>query len=109
MKIPSYATLERVVHRRSIEQYNTDSSRILKTLCLYFQFLNNNILSFIRYVSFGCCYNFAPFSYYARSANISNTEFPRLASEDFNACQSIYQEELKLLERFVFSRIKDDP
>ncbi|KAK1397769.1 hypothetical protein POM88_007632 [Heracleum sosnowskyi] len=35
------------------------------------------------------------------SANISNTEFPKLALEDFNACQSIYQEELKLLESWT--------
>lgn len=41
------------------------------------------------------------FFFYASSANISNTDLQRLASEDYNACQYIYQEELKLLERFV--------
>ncbi|KAL8147087.1 hypothetical protein AgCh_004709 [Apium graveolens] len=61
LMIPYYATLERLVYRRTIEQYNTDNSRILKTLSL--------------------------------SANISSTEFPRLALEDVNACQCIYQEE----------------
>ncbi|XP_063949616.1 ent-kaurene synthase TSP4, chloroplastic isoform X2 [Daucus carota subsp. sativus] len=69
LKFPYYATLERVVHRRSIEQYNTGNLRILKTLCL--------------------------------SENISNTEFPRFAMEDFNTSQSIYQEELKLLESWT--------
>lgn len=40
-------------------------------------------------------------SFLSSSENISNTEFPRFAMEDFNTSQSIYQEELKLLERFV--------
>lgn len=36
-----------------------------------------------------------------RSSNISNEDYLRLAVEDFNACQSIYREELKGLERWV--------
>ncbi|KAL8147274.1 ent-kaurene synthase-like 1 isoform X1 [Apium graveolens] len=69
LKFPDYANLERLVHVRSIKNYNTDSSRILKT-------------SYI-------------------SENISNTNLQRFALEDFNACQSIYQEELRLLESWV--------
>ncbi|KVH97317.1 Terpene synthase, metal-binding domain-containing protein, partial [Cynara cardunculus var. scolymus] len=36
-----------------------------------------------------------------RSPNISNEDYIRLAVEDYNACQSIYREELKGLERWV--------
>ncbi|XP_076950310.1 ent-kaurene synthase 2, chloroplastic-like [Bidens hawaiensis] len=36
-----------------------------------------------------------------RSTNISNKDYLRFAVEDFNACQSIYREELKGLERWV--------
>ncbi|XP_071686924.1 ent-kaurene synthase 1, chloroplastic-like [Rutidosis leptorrhynchoides] len=36
-----------------------------------------------------------------RSSNISNEDFLRLAVEDYNACQSIYREELKGVERWV--------
>nr|Q9XEI0.1 RecName: Full=Ent-kaurene synthase 2, chloroplastic; Short=SrKS2; Flags: Precursor [Stevia rebaudiana]AAD34295.1 kaurene synthase [Stevia rebaudiana] len=35
------------------------------------------------------------------SSNISNTDYLRLAVEDFYTCQSIYREELKGLERWV--------
>ncbi|XWS27629.1 hypothetical protein CRYUN_Cryun26dG0134000 [Craigia yunnanensis] len=35
------------------------------------------------------------------SSSIGNKDFIRLAVEDFNACQSIYREELKQLERWV--------
>ncbi|CAI9279040.1 unnamed protein product [Lactuca saligna] len=35
------------------------------------------------------------------SLNISNEDFLRLAVDDFNACQSIYREEIKDLERWV--------
>ncbi|CAH1416468.1 unnamed protein product [Lactuca virosa] len=35
------------------------------------------------------------------SLNISNEDYLRLAVEDFNACQSIYREEIKDLERWV--------
>ncbi|KAI3719553.1 hypothetical protein L6452_20455 [Arctium lappa] len=35
------------------------------------------------------------------SSNISNEDYLRLAVEDFNACQSVYREELKSLERWV--------
>ncbi|KAL8227855.1 hypothetical protein R6Q57_015439 [Mikania cordata] len=35
------------------------------------------------------------------SSNICNTDYLRLAVEDFNTCQSIYREELKGLERWV--------
>ncbi|CAI9290934.1 unnamed protein product [Lactuca saligna] len=36
-----------------------------------------------------------------RSSNISNTDYIRLAVEDFNACQSIHRVELEGLERWV--------
>ncbi|CAH1447740.1 unnamed protein product [Lactuca virosa] len=36
-----------------------------------------------------------------RSSNISNTDYLRLAVEDFNACQSIHRVELEGLERWV--------
>ncbi|XP_076946242.1 ent-kaurene synthase 2, chloroplastic-like [Bidens hawaiensis] len=36
-----------------------------------------------------------------RSSNISNKDYLTFAVEDFNACQSIYREELKGLERWV--------
>ncbi|KVH97311.1 Terpene synthase, metal-binding domain-containing protein [Cynara cardunculus var. scolymus] len=36
-----------------------------------------------------------------RSLNISNEDYLTLAVEDFNACQSIYREEIKGLERWV--------
>ncbi|KAM0017121.1 putative ent-kaurene synthase [Helianthus debilis subsp. tardiflorus] len=36
-----------------------------------------------------------------RSSNISNTDYIRLAEEDYNACQSLYRGELKDLERWV--------
>ncbi|KAI3498200.1 hypothetical protein L1887_33969 [Cichorium endivia] len=35
------------------------------------------------------------------SSNISNKDYLKLALQDFNACQSIYREELKDLERWV--------
>lgn len=53
LKFPDYATLERLVHRRSIKNYNTDSSRILKTSYMYISSLvgTMSILSFMRNVS----------------------------------------------------------
>lgn len=36
-----------------------------------------------------------------RSLSFGNKDFLRLAVEDFNACQSVYREELKQLERWV--------
>nr|AUZ98428.1 ent-kaurene synthase isoform X2 [Trachyspermum ammi] len=64
-----------MVNRRNIEQYNVDSTRILKT------------------------------SYC--SPNIGNADFERLAVDDFNFCQSIQQEELKLLESWVVDNSLD--
>ncbi|XP_007022741.2 PREDICTED: ent-kaur-16-ene synthase, chloroplastic isoform X1 [Theobroma cacao] len=69
LEFPHYASLERLVHRRNIENYAVDNIRMLKT------------------------------SYC--SSSIGNKDLLRLAVEDFNACQSIYREELKQLERWV--------
>ncbi|PPD87234.1 hypothetical protein GOBAR_DD15806 [Gossypium barbadense] len=40
-------------------------------------------------------------SEYFISSSIGNKDFLRLAVEDYNACQSMYREELKQLERWV--------
>ncbi|MBA0733268.1 hypothetical protein Gogos_017303, partial [Gossypium gossypioides] len=40
-------------------------------------------------------------SLHASSSSIGNKDFLRLAVEDYNACQSMYREELKQLERWV--------
>ncbi|MBA0823191.1 hypothetical protein Goarm_019938 [Gossypium armourianum] len=69
LEFPPYASLERLVYRRNIVNYDVDDIRMLKS------------------------------SY--SSLSIGNKDFLRLAVEDFNACQSIYREELKQLERWV--------
>ncbi|KAB2044639.1 hypothetical protein ES319_D01G104900v1 [Gossypium barbadense] len=69
LEFPHYASLERLVYRRNIVNYDVDDIRMLKS------------------------------SY--SSLSIGNKDFLRLAVEDFNACQSIYREELKQLERWV--------
>ncbi|KAI4323266.1 hypothetical protein L6164_022886 [Bauhinia variegata] len=69
LKFPSHANLERLLNRRTMQNFDVDNTRILKT-------------------SF-------------RSTNLANQEFLNLAVDDFNICQSIQQEELKQLARWV--------
>ncbi|KAI4323268.1 hypothetical protein L6164_022888 [Bauhinia variegata] len=69
LKFPSHANLERLLNRRTMQNFDVDNTRILKT-------------------SF-------------RSTNLANQEFLNLAVDDFNICQSIQQEELRQLARWV--------
>ncbi|CAN1297574.1 Ent-kaur-16-ene synthase, chloroplastic [Linum perenne] len=59
---PFKEDLERLTHRRNIEQYCTDNTRTMKS-------------------SFSC-------------SSFGNEDFLRLATEDFNFCQSLHQKEL---------------
>ncbi|XP_017639059.1 ent-kaurene synthase, chloroplastic isoform X1 [Gossypium arboreum] len=76
LEFPHYASLERLVYRRNIVNYDVDDTRMLKS------------------------------SY--SSLSIGNKDFLRLAVEDFNACQSVYREELKQLERWVREKRLDN-
>ncbi|KAK7243760.1 hypothetical protein RIF29_38571 [Crotalaria pallida] len=75
LNFPHYANWERLLNRRSMEHYNVEETRILKTS--------------YRWAS-SCS-----------SRNLANQEFLKLAVEDFNICQSIHSEELKQLSRWV--------
>ncbi|KAM0916835.1 hypothetical protein ACQ4PT_009873 [Festuca glaucescens] len=68
LKFPFYATMERLDHKRNIEQFDARGSQMLKT----------------EYVP--CCVN---------------QDLMSLAVEDFTFSQSIYQDELRHLERWA--------
>ncbi|KAK9677704.1 hypothetical protein RND81_11G160900 [Saponaria officinalis] len=69
LKIPYHATVERLEHRKNIENFNWDGTRVLK--------------SSLRYVNF------------------SNKDLLQLAKDDFSNCQSVQNEEIKRLQRWV--------
>lgn len=75
LRFPYYANLDRIANRRSIEHYNVDDTRILKTAY--------------------------------RSSHFCNKDLLKLAVEDFNICQSIHQNELKQLERWIIENRLD--
>jgi len=104
LKFPYHANLERLLNRRSVEHYNADETRILKTS---YRLASASLFPISD--SFFFSFSFLSFLWsdswlfvWHRSCNLANQETLKLAVGDFNLCQSIHNKELKQLSRYIF-------